>query len=177
MSEKTLDPFEFRISYVHDDGCHVVGLRRYDKQVIFCNVAFADKSCIGERVAIQTARAILAVDCPPRFYKAYGILDPYEHGWKFLKLIPGTVVFSENPPFKEIPLAKAEVRQNVLDSVVKDSVWTNGKNTWVIQDTHLERLAGQERLRVWVTDKDGKRGQALYADSLVGAYKKIARNS
>lgn len=175
MSEKTLEPFEFRISYVHDDGCHVIGLRRYDKKVVFLNVASAEKSCIGERVVIQIARCITEVECPPKFYKPYGILDPYEHGWKFQKLIPESVIFSEPPPFNPIPLAKSETRHNVLTNISVNSVWSNGKNTWVIKDTHMEKLAGQERMRIWVTDEKGKRGQALYADSLIGAYKKIGK--
>ena len=176
MQEKICEPFDFLVTYVHEDGCHIVGLKKIDKKVIFLNVANAEKSCIGETIKISSARHTSEVECPPKFYRSYGILDPHTYGWKFMKLITGTVVFAEPPPFRPIPLAREEERQSKSDSMSVGSIWTNGKSTWVIKDTHLERLAGQERLRVWVTDLDGKRGQALYADSIMSAYKRVSKD-
>jgi hypothetical protein len=168
----TLEPFSFRITYVHEDGSHVIGIRFYEKKVVFLNVASADKSNIGDTVRISTAKCLSESDCPPKFYKAYGITDPYTHGWKFQRLVTGTVVFEEPPTFRPIPIAKAEEKVSLMDAMTIGSTWSNAKNRWVIKDKHLERLAGVERLRVWVTDENGKRGQALYADSLMQAYKR-----
>jgi len=176
MVGKVLDPFDFVITYVPEDGCHIIGLKKIDKQVIFVNVANVDKSAIGKNVRIISAKSLSESECPPRFYKPYGIFDPHTHGWKFLKLISGTVVFGGDLPFRPIPLAKFEEKQSLLDSMSVGSLWSSGKTTWVIKDTHLERLAGNERLRVWVTDLNGKRGQAIYADSIISSYKRVSRD-
>lgn len=173
MSETTLRPFEFRISYVHDDGCHVVGLKRLERQVVFLSVANAEKSCIGEKVSISGAKINQIEDCPPKFYRAYGITDPYEYGWTFLKLIPESVTFGQKPPFTPIPLAKSEVRVNKLDSVTIGSVWSYKQKTFVIKEMCIEKFCGKERMRVWVTDENGKRGQAMYADSITETYTRV----
>ena len=173
MSETYLDQFMFEITYVHDSGCHVIGLRRLDKTVVFANVAHADRSCIGKRVTVESARIVAESECPSKFYKPYGILDPHEYGWKFHKLVTGSVVFGENTPFKEIPLSKAERRYNSLNIMKKGTTWTDGKRTWKIQDMCEERLAGNIKTRIWVTTPEGEKGQALYAESLLQTYKKI----
>lgn len=171
MGEITLEPFSFKITYVHDDGENVVGIRRLEKKVIFLNVAHADKSCLGAQVFISTAKMISESECPPKFYKPYGILDPHEYGWRFQRLVTGSVVFENPPPFREIPIAKNEVRNNIYDTMKIGTVWSNGKQTWVIKDIHVEKLAGQAKLRLWITDTSGKRGQAVYAESIFKGYK------
>lgn len=173
MAEITLEPFQFIITFVHESGSHVIGLRTDEKRVVFLNVANAESKCINETVKIASAKTLSDSDCPPKFYKPYGISDPYAYGWKFSKLITESVVFAEEPPFRPIPLSKNEIRGNLIDSMVVGSVWTNGKNTWVIRDSQIEKLAGSQRLRVWVTDANGKKGQAVYADSLAVTYKKM----
>jgi hypothetical protein len=173
MSEILLDTFIFKITYVHPDGCHVIGLRKLDKKVVFLNVAHADQSCVGKIVDISSARTLGESECPPKFYTPYGIMDPYEHGWKFQKLITHSVTYGQRPPFRPIPLSRAEIRENAIFNMKVGTKWSNGKQTWIIKDTHMEKLAGQEKLRVWVTDQDGNRGQALYADSIINAYKLV----
>jgi hypothetical protein len=173
MPEKHLEPFNFEITYVHDDGCHVIGLRKLDKTVVFVNVAAANKSCIGKRVYVVSSRIVGESECPAKFYKPYGISDPYEYGWKFHKLVTGSVVFGDPPPFREIPLSKAEKRQSTLDAMKKGTTWTNGKVTWVIRDECEERLDGNVKKRIWVSTPEGRRGQALYAESLLQGYYRI----
>ena len=171
MSETTLSSFSFKITYVHESGTHVIGLRKIDKKVVFLNVAHAEQSCVGQYVHILSARMIEESECPPKFYKPYGINDPYEHGWKFQRLVNGSVIFEMKPPFREIPISTAENRENNVGAMKVGTSWSNGKQTWVVRDTCIEKLAGQEKLRVWITDESGRRGQAMYAESLFKSYK------
>jgi hypothetical protein len=170
-----LGPEELIITHISDDGSHVVGLIP-DKKIAMGIYVANSKDIRGHKVRIASAMISKRLECAPKFYKSYRIheLSPYESNWTYVEAISDSVIYTETPPFTPIPMSTSDRKRLLLDAVTVNSIWSNDKDTWVVRDTCIERLMGKEKVRVWVTTTAGKRGQALYAESLINGYYLIA---
>ncbi len=155
-------------------------------------------------VVINESRVKTINECAPRLYKAYGISDisPYEHGWLYGELESETADFGESLAFEPIldrnapvpetaPAALAieekpeipavatkptDPKMSALEERVRPgTIWDNGKTTWYVRDTCWEILGGRSKLRVWIVDENGKRGQAVYAENIAKDYVEVKK--
>jgi hypothetical protein len=160
---------------VNTETNHIVALDGQERTAYGLYVADARDS-VGKSVTIATAKPRSISECPSKFYNAYRISEmfgPYESEWKYAEIDENSVVFSGEVPFRQIPLSQSEKRSILLDRVQVGSVWTDGKKQWCVKDKCMENLAGNSRMRVWITDPNGKRGQAIYATSLIEKYSPV----
>jgi len=160
------------ITHVNSETNHIVALDGEAKTAYGLYVADA-KDSVGKSITIQTAKPKSISECPSKFYNAYRISEmfgPYESEWKYAEIDENSVIFVGEVPFRQIPLSVQEKRELLLDKVQVGSVWTDGKKHWCVRDKCVETLAGNSKLRIWITDLLGKHGQAIYATSLIDKY-------
>ena len=164
-----------QITHVNDSKDHIVALDRNRKWAIGIYVADA-KDCLLSEIILSDATVKTDSECAVRFYNTYKISEssPYESSWRYLELDTDSVLYEKDIPFIPIPVAKQEKKNKLLSLAVPGSRWKDDKTTWIIQDSTIENLAGKSRQRVWITTEEGKRGQAVYADSLVSKYRYYA---
>ena len=187
---------ELVVRYIGPDN-HVVAMNKRNKIIFGLYVKDAN-NCRNSTFWVEEAVVKDLSECGPKFYGIYGINDisPYEHSWLYGEIDPETVVLSGTIPFDPLPSKpptaldivtpieslEPKVQEKTLDlsfkptalesQVTIGSIWTNGKKTWVIQDTAVETLGGRSKVRVWITDPAGKYGQAVYADGIAREYKR-----
>jgi hypothetical protein len=168
---------QVRITYINRDGNHLVGLDLNNKTAIGLFVASARPDVVGKTIHIKKAKLKNQERCGSKFYGIYRISEicgPYEYDWDYAEADVESVSFEGDVPFVTIPLSRREHLKNAVDSVVIGSRWKSQNVIWVVRDTTLEKLAGRERVRVWIDTEDGRRGQAVYADSIAMKYKLVA---
>lgn len=167
----TLGQETVRITHINENGDHVVGLIPHRKLVIGIYVSSA-RDVRGREIKISGAKIKIQQECPPKFYKPYKITEigPYESNWSYAEIDVNTIIYAEDPPFIPVPISVSERRKTMTDMVRIGSVWANGKDTWVVRDLCTESLMGKTRQRVWITTPQGKRGQAIYLESLISNY-------
>jgi hypothetical protein len=167
----TLNDVQVRITHQNPDSNHIVGIIPAKKLAVGLFVANVKKS-VGSTIHIKLASLKSTETCPPKFYNTYKIseISPYESEWSYGEIDFNTAIITEPTPFTSIPLSRRETVQNAISTVSVGSKWRSKNIIWVVVDKTEEKLAGRTRLRVWIETEDGRRGQAVYADSIAIKY-------
>lgn len=175
MGKEYLRNIDFKITRVNQQDNHIIGLAVREKMAIGLFVAHI-KNPIGQTVRLISSQVKSSVLCGTRFYSPYGInhISPYESGWKYVELDFATAVFDGDPPFVSIPISRKESITNAINHVSVGSKWKSKNVIWVVRDSTIEKLVNVERKRVWIETEDGRRGQAVYADSIAMKYSLIS---
>ena len=171
MEPTILKDVHVRITHQNSDGTHLVGLVVNSILALGLFVANARKS-VGETVHIRQATLKSLESCPPKFFNPYKIslISPYESDWNYGEIDFNTAIFEGEVPFTSIPLSRREAIDNAVNTVNVGSRWRSKNVIWIIKDKTEEKLANRVRSRVWIETEDGRRGQAVYADSIAMKY-------
>jgi len=177
MITETLSDVKLQIVHVNRDGNHVIGLIPSRKYAVGLFVASANRDIIGKAVHIKRAVIKNPEMCGTKFYGPYGIsnISPFEHSWIYAEADVERVALEGEVPFKTIPLSRQENLRNAVDSVTVGSRWKSKNVIWVVKDSTEEKLGGRTRTRIWIETEDGRRGQAVYADSIAMKYQFISQ--